>query len=108
MGAPRSLAVADVIGRIEQAAEVEAACEQLLAGLPDAVRDTTVAVIRPAGDGQFRIDSGPAARDQPRLGHGAHGAGRTGAAGPGGWSTAAATTTPAELLLEAISEALGG
>ncbi len=57
----RFLAIADALGRSERAAEVEAAYEQVLGELPVAVRDVTLAFIRPQDDGQFRFDSSAAA-----------------------------------------------
>ena len=54
------LTLAEAVGRSEEAAEVEADYEQVIADLPDAVRESTVAFIRPSGE-QFRIDSEPTA-----------------------------------------------
>ncbi|MCG8351272.1 MAG: ABC transporter substrate-binding protein, partial [Chloroflexales bacterium] len=56
----RFLALAVAVGRSDQAAEVEANYEQMIAALPDEVRKAIVAFIRPSGE-QFRIDSTPAA-----------------------------------------------
>lgn len=53
----RFLAVADAVGRSEQAAEVEAGYEQVLSELPEAIREVTVAFIRPDADGQFRLEN---------------------------------------------------
>lgn len=52
----RFLAVAEAIGRSERAEEVEAEYERVLSELPEKLRETTVAFIRPS-DGQFLIDS---------------------------------------------------
>lgn len=52
----RFLDVAEAVGRTERAREVEANYEQMVANLPEVVRNTTVAFIRP-NDGQFLIDS---------------------------------------------------
>lgn len=56
----RFLALADAVNRHEQGAEVEAAYERVLAGLPEAVRRTPVAFVRADPDGQYRIDGGTA------------------------------------------------
>jgi ABC-type Fe3+-hydroxamate transport system substrate-binding protein len=52
----RFLEVAEAVGRTERAEEVEADYERMISELPEVVRDTTVAFIRP-DNGQFRIDS---------------------------------------------------
>lgn len=52
----RFLAVAEAVGRSERAEEVEAEYERVLSELPEELRETTVAFIRPS-DGQFLIDS---------------------------------------------------
>lgn len=56
---PRFREVAAVIGRTERATEIERAYEQVIAALPDAVRDISVAFVRPFEDSQFLLDSFP-------------------------------------------------
>lgn len=55
----RFLRVAEVVNRTEEAAEVDAEYQRLLDGLPEALRRTEVAFVRPGADGQFLIDSLP-------------------------------------------------
>lgn len=56
----RFLAVAEAVGREERAEKVEADYERVISELPERLKETTVAFIRPA-NGQFRIDSTEAA-----------------------------------------------
>jgi ABC-type Fe3+-hydroxamate transport system substrate-binding protein len=54
-------AVAEAVGREEQGRAVDAEYQAELDGLPDDVRDQTVAFVRADPDGSFRIDSLPTA-----------------------------------------------
>jgi iron complex transport system substrate-binding protein len=57
----RFSAIAEAVGREAEAEEVDAAYDDVIAGLPAELADLTVAFVRPSGDGNFRIDSGAAA-----------------------------------------------
>jgi ABC-type Fe3+-hydroxamate transport system substrate-binding protein len=53
--------IAEVVGREDEAVDVQADYDAFVDDLPEGLDDTTVALIHPSGDGGFRIDSLPSA-----------------------------------------------